>query len=116
MRPQESTLKELHALVASEISSTSISHNAFSNHLPPGDSFSTTICSPQFSQAFSSFWSALHTGQAAPVVQQFGFGSRVMIAANNGDIEEFIDALQETETSVVEENAQAHPNREQNPE
>lgn len=63
-------------------------------HLPPGDNLSTTLSSPQFSQALSMFWSALQSGQAGPVIRQFGLGSDAVNAAASGNIEEFVSALE----------------------
>lgn len=71
-------------------------------HLPPGDNLCTTLSSPQFSQALSMFWSALQSGQAGPVIRQFGLGSDAVNAAASGNIEEFVSALE----SEVKNNGQ----------
>lgn len=63
-------------------------------HLPPGDNLCTTLSSPQFSQALSMFWSALQSGQAGPVIRQFGLGTDAVNAAASGNIEEFVGALE----------------------
>ncbi|XP_033208049.1 proteasomal ubiquitin receptor ADRM1 isoform X1 [Belonocnema kinseyi] len=63
-------------------------------HLPPGDNLCTTLSSPQFSQALSMFWSALQSGQAGPVIRQFGLGAEAVTAAANGNLEEFVSALE----------------------
>ncbi|XP_058789593.1 proteasomal ubiquitin receptor ADRM1-like isoform X2 [Phymastichus coffea] len=83
-----------------------------SKYLPPGDNLSTTLSSPQFSQALSLFWTALESGQAAPVIQQFGLSSEVVKAATTGNILQFIIALEDggeshrknSSKSVQEEN------------
>lgn len=40
------------------------------------------------------FWSALQSGQAGPVVRQFGLGTDAVNAAATGNIEEFVSALE----------------------
>lgn len=47
-----------------------------------------------FLQALRTFSSALQSGQLGPVVQQFEVGSEAVSAANQGNMEEFIRALQ----------------------
>lgn len=75
-------------------SSTSVTESSFSAYLPVGDNLRTTISSPQFSQALSMFWSALQSGQAGPVVRQFGLGNEAVTAAATGNLEEFVTALE----------------------
>lgn len=53
-----------------------------------------TITSPQFQQALSSFSTALQSGQLGPVVSQFELGSEAVAAANTGDLEQFVKALE----------------------
>jgi hypothetical protein len=53
-----------------------------------------TLISPQFQQALSMFSSALQSGQLGPVVSQFKLNDQAVEAANNGDIEQFIKALE----------------------
>lgn len=53
-----------------------------------------TIASPQFQQALSSFSTALQSGQLGPVVSQFELGSEAIAAANTGDLEQFVKALE----------------------
>ncbi len=45
-------------------------------------------------QALRSFSTALQSGQLGPVVQQFEVGSEAVQAANEGNMEEFVRALQ----------------------
>jgi len=40
------------------------------------------------------FWSALQSGQASPVIRQFGFGADAVNAAASGNIEEFVSAME----------------------
>jgi len=47
-------------------------------------------------QAVSMFSAALQSGQLGPVVQQFEVGSEAVNAANQGDLEEFVRALQKS--------------------
>jgi len=56
-----------------------------------------TVQSPQFSQALSVFSAALESGQLGPLIQQFGLGAEAVEAAQRGDMEGFIVALQNQE-------------------
>ncbi|KAL2744160.1 proteasomal ubiquitin receptor ADRM1 isoform X1 [Vespula maculifrons] len=87
------------------ITRTESLERAISAHLPPGDNLCTTLSSPQFSQALSMFWSALQSGQAGPVIRQFGLGTDAINAATSGNIEEFVTAL-ETEAKSGQGQAQ----------
>lgn len=58
------------------------------------EQFAQTVQSPQFQQALSTFSSALQSGQLGPLIQQFGFGQECVDAANSGDMEKFVKALQ----------------------
>lgn len=53
-----------------------------------------TISSPQFQQALSSFSTALQSGQLGPVVSQFQLSNEAVAAANTGDLEQFVKALE----------------------
>lgn len=57
-----------------------------------------TLSSPQFQQALSLFSSALQSGQLGPVVSQFQLSSEAVAAANTGDLEQFIKALEKSAT------------------
>jgi hypothetical protein len=87
-------VSELSAAIPAAISAIENLKDEVGIHLPPGDSLSTTLSSPQFSQALSMFWSALQSGQAAPVIQQFGLGTEAVSAASSGNIEDFVSALE----------------------
>lgn len=70
-------------------------------HLPDvGNSVSTTqqlkdtVSSPQFQQALSTFSTALQSGQLGPVVSQFQLNSDAVAAADSGDLEQFVKALE----------------------
>lgn len=91
---QRGVATELTNAIPSAIAATESLESAMNSHLPPGDSLSTTLSSPQFSQALSMFWSALQSGQAGPVVRQFGLGTDAVNAAATGNIEEFVSALE----------------------
>lgn len=76
---------------------------ALASHLPTietGDStkkqLKDTISSPQFQQALSMFSTALQSGQLGPVVSQFQLNSDAIAAANTGDLEQFVKALEKT--------------------
>uniref|UniRef100_A0A2M4AB70 Proteasomal ubiquitin receptor ADRM1 homolog n=1 Tax=Anopheles triannulatus TaxID=58253 RepID=A0A2M4AB70_9DIPT len=53
-----------------------------------------TISSPQFQQALSMFSNAMQSGQLGPVVSQFQLNSEAVAAANAGDLEQFVKALE----------------------
>lgn len=66
----------------------------------PNSASPNTPISPSLSpatfclQALSVFSAALQSGQLGPLVQQFGLGSEAVEAAQRGDMEGFITALQ----------------------
>ncbi|XP_050434675.1 proteasomal ubiquitin receptor ADRM1 homolog isoform X2 [Adelges cooleyi] len=66
------------------------------------DTLKDTITSPQFRQAVSMFSNALQTGQLGSVVQQFDLGEGAVSAANQGNMEEFVRALQQANISAEE--------------
>lgn len=53
-----------------------------------------TLASPQFQQALSMFSNALQSGQLGPVVSQFKLSDDAVEAANSGDLEQFVKALE----------------------
>ncbi|XP_058461697.1 proteasomal ubiquitin receptor ADRM1 homolog [Malaya genurostris] len=53
-----------------------------------------TLSSPQFHQALSMFSNALQSGQLGPVVSQFQLNAEAVAAANSGDLEQFVKALE----------------------
>lgn len=55
-----------------------------------------TLASPQFQQALSMFSNALQSGQLGPVVSQFKLSDDAVVAANSGDLEQFVKALEKT--------------------
>lgn len=96
----------------SEGLSTDVLHPILSNadfmrqlrdFLPPSEGNDTaqmvrdTVQSPQFAQALSVFSAALQSGQLGPLIQQFGLGAEAVDAAQKGDMEAFISALQKQE-------------------
>jgi len=96
----------------SEGLSTEVLHPILSNadfmrqlrdFLPPSEGNDTaqmvrdTVQSPQFAQALSVFSAALQSGQLGPLIQQFGLGAEAVDAAQKGDMEAFISALQKQE-------------------
>ncbi|XP_034189598.1 regulatory particle non-ATPase 13 isoform X1 [Osmia lignaria lignaria] len=102
---QRGVATELTNAIPAAISATESLERAMSPHLPPGDHLCTTLLSPQFSQALSMFWSALQSGQAGPVIRQFGLGPDAVNAASSGNIEEFVSAL-ESEAKTGQEQTQ----------
>lgn len=59
-----------------------------------------TIQSPQFQQALSMFSTALQSGQLGPVVSQFELNPEAVAAANTGDLEQFVRALEKHAESI----------------
>ena len=55
-----------------------------------------TFLSAQFQQALSMFSSALQSGQLGPVVSQFQLSQEAVAAANSGDLEQFVKALEKS--------------------
>ncbi|XP_078042395.1 regulatory particle non-ATPase 13 isoform X1 [Augochlora pura] len=102
---QRGVATELTNAIRAAISASESLEREMRPHLPPGDQLCTTLLSPQFSQALSMFWSALQSGQAGPVIQQFGLGPDAVNAAASGNIEEFVTAL-ETESKTGQEQTQ----------
>lgn len=89
-------------------------------HLPPSSTSGTppppaseqlrsTLSSSQFRQALSMFSAALQSGQLGPVVQQFEVGSEAVDAANQGNMEEFIKALQNASLTREDDEEEKQP-------
>uniref|UniRef100_A0A1L8E3N7 Proteasomal ubiquitin receptor ADRM1 homolog n=1 Tax=Nyssomyia neivai TaxID=330878 RepID=A0A1L8E3N7_9DIPT len=57
-----------------------------------------TVASPQFQQALAMFNNALQSGQLGPVFSQFNLGVEAVTAANDGDTESFLQALEKSLT------------------
>lgn len=62
-----------------------------------------TISSPQFQQALSMFSNALQSGQLGPVVSQFQLNPEAVAAANSGDLEQFVKALENSGKTPTDE-------------
>jgi len=62
----------------------------------PSDQLRSTVQSPQFQQALGMFSAALQSGQLGPLMQQFGMSADVIAAANSGDMDAFVRALQKS--------------------
>ncbi|XP_012274242.1 proteasomal ubiquitin receptor ADRM1 isoform X1 [Orussus abietinus] len=107
---QRGVATELTKSIPPAIATTESLERAMSVHLPPGDSLCTTLSSPQFSQALSMFWSALQSGQAGPVVRQFGLDPNAVRAAVRGNLEEFVTAL-ESEAKAAQGQSQSEDQR-----
>ncbi|GJQ76727.1 hypothetical protein Trydic_g15572 [Trypoxylus dichotomus] len=74
------------------------------NHLPAVDGnvqeqLRSTLASPQFQQAVSEFSNALESGQLAPVVSQLAVHPEAIAAAAQGNMQEFLKALEKTGTT-----------------
>jgi len=73
---------------------------------PASEQLRSTLASPQFQQALSMFSAALQSGQLGPVVQQFEVGAEAVDAANQGNMEEFVRALQKASINKDDESKQ----------
>lgn len=62
-----------------------------------GEQLSTTVKTPQFTQAVAMFSAALASGQMGPLMTQFGMSNDVAAAAATGNIEEFVKALEKSQ-------------------
>lgn len=58
----------------------------------------TTLTTPQFKKAMSSFGAALQSGQLGPLMKQFDLPESVTIAAAQGNLEAFAKAMDELAT------------------
>ncbi|KAI7691043.1 Proteasomal ubiquitin receptor ADRM1 [Sarcoptes scabiei] len=86
-----------------------------SNNL--AEQFTSTVQSPQFQQALNSFSSALQSGQLGPLIQQFGLPEDCVVAANTGNFEAFVRALQaknSTEKSSSADNSSSEKQSKKN--
>lgn len=88
--------------------------NALLAHLPTIETnenakkqLKDTISSPQFQQALSMFSSALQSGQLGPVVSQFELNAEAVAAANTGDLEQFVKALEKDADKAADKAAPA---------
>uniref|UniRef100_A0A6B2E6Y5 Proteasomal ubiquitin receptor ADRM1 homolog n=1 Tax=Phlebotomus kandelakii TaxID=1109342 RepID=A0A6B2E6Y5_9DIPT len=66
-----------------------------------------TVASPQFQQALAMFNNALQSGQLGPVFSQFNLGNEAVTAANDGDTESFLQALEKSLTATEKQEAKA---------
>lgn len=112
---QRGIATELTNAIPTTITTTESLEHAISTHLPPGDNLCTTLSSPQFSQALSMFWSALQSGQAGPVIRQFGLGTDAINAAASGNIEEFVTALESEAKSGQGQTQQGQDEKKRSP-
>lgn len=69
-----------------------------------------TLASPQFQQALSMFSNALQSGQLGPVVSQFKLSDDAVSAANTGDLEQFVKALEKA--SIKDQSANSDKSNE----
>merc|ERR1712029_831352 len=67
-----------------------------------GSQVQSTLHSPQFRQALGMFSSGLQTGQLAPLIREFNLDAATT-AAEKGDLEAFVKALQNTKNSPAKE-------------
>lgn len=74
---------------------------------PTQEQLKSTLQSPQFQQALSMFSTALQSGQLGPVVSQFEMGPEAVNAANSGNMEEFVKALQSATISQQENSGES---------
>lgn len=65
-----------------------------------------TLISPAFQHALSSFCSAFPSGQLGPLIEQFQFGTDAVQAAQTGNLEAFLNAIQKEADSKATEPAE----------
>ena len=107
---------DLSTAINSEALKTLLSNEAFmgkvKDSLPPSErspsppvsqEVASTIQSPQFQSALGIFSSALQSGQLGPLMRQFGLSNTCVLAADNGDMEAFVKALEESEKEKKDE-------------
>jgi len=104
--PSASQTVDLSSAITSESLSTVVNNPSVVQELQPhlpstGEStgqeqLRQTLASPQFQQAVSLFSTALQSGQLGPIVSQFEVGPEAVSAANQGNMEDFVKALQNT--------------------
>ncbi|XP_055376289.1 proteasomal ubiquitin receptor ADRM1 homolog [Condylostylus longicornis] len=70
---------------------------------PMSQQLKDTLLSPQFQQAMSMFSSALQSGQLGPVCSQFKLSPEAVAAANTGDLEQFVKALEKSAKEKAKE-------------
>uniref|UniRef100_A0A1B6CH85 Proteasomal ubiquitin receptor ADRM1 homolog n=1 Tax=Clastoptera arizonana TaxID=38151 RepID=A0A1B6CH85_9HEMI len=70
------------------------------------DQLRSTLSSPQFNQALNMFSTALRSGQLGPVVSQLEVGPEAVSAATQGNMEEFVNALQNASISQQENDSE----------
>lgn len=115
-QPTQQQIVDLSSAVNSETLQTVLNNPDFvkelQKHLPSvgGDvpsqeQLKTTLQSPQFQQALSMFSQALHSGQLGPMVSHFEMGSDAVNAANSGNMEDFIKALQQATISSQQDSS-----------
>jgi len=72
-----------------------VQHLPDSNILPKTEQeIRTTLTTPQFKKAMSSFGHALQSGQLGPLLQQFNLPEEVTLAAAQGNLEAFAKAME----------------------
>lgn len=59
------------------------------------------------------FWSALQSGQAGPIVRQFGLGNEAVGAAATGNLEEFVTALESEAKTTTSQTPQQQQQQQQ---
>ncbi|RZC39818.1 proteasomal ubiquitin receptor ADRM1 [Asbolus verrucosus] len=84
---------------------------ALQNHLPavegdPQEALRSTLNSPQFQQAVSQFSSALESGQLGPVVSQLAVNPEAVAAAAQGNMQDFMRALEKNEENSSKEESE----------
>lgn len=68
----------------------------------------STLASPQFQQAVSQFSSALESGQLGPVVSQLAVNPEAVAAAAQGNMQEFVKALEKSTTAAGGNNSKGN--------
>lgn len=68
------------------------------------EQLASTISSPQFQSALSIFSSALQSGQLGPLMEQFQLSSDCVAAANEGNLEQFVKAMEQSDKADAPKN------------
>ncbi|KAF5274386.1 hypothetical protein FQA39_LY07266 [Lamprigera yunnana] len=92
----------------SGILNTSEAIQQLENHLPAvggntEELLRSTLASPQFQQAVQQFSSALESGQLGPIVSQLSVNPEAVAAASQGNMAEFVKALEKSTKEISEE-------------
>lgn len=96
------------------VSQPSLTNPSSSSNLTPEDrkqQFADTVRSSQFRSSLSQFCVALQSGQLGPLMSQFGLSQACVDAANLGNLEAFVRALETHASSTTSSSSTSGPNQ-----